>query len=165
MIIMLFFFSVSTGVFLYYTNQPVFSHNYIADDFDDKIAGIFPIGWLSFVNPLNVRVVSDGDNHVMEVRSAGSEVTEICRRFKKTSEGVIEFRVKTLDTKSRFVIHIPQLDREYNPYDDIIIAFLEGSIYIVQEENIIELDTDPSFWEKLVLLNDDLSWAINEQSL
>ncbi|KKL03898.1 hypothetical protein LCGC14_2621550, partial [marine sediment metagenome] len=61
--------------------------------------------------------------------------------------------------------HIPQLDREYDPYDDIIIVFLEGNIYIVQEENIIELDEDPSFWEKLILLNDDMSWAIDEQSL
>ncbi len=157
---------ISSGLFLYYTNKPIFEYNIIKDDFEDQITGIFPMGWLSGVNPFNVRVVKDGSNKVMEVKSAGSkEVTEIARRFKRTSEGIIECKIKALDTKSRFVIHIPQLDREYNPFDDIIIVFLEESIYVIQEKNIKELDDDPSFWEKLILLNDDMSWAIDEQSL
>ncbi len=160
------FIIIPSGLSLYYTNKPLFEYNVIKDDFEDQITGIFPMGWLSGVNPFNVRVVKDGSNKVMEVKSAGSkEVTEIARRFKRTSEGVIECKVKALDTKSRFVIHIPQLDREYNPFDDIIITFLERNIYVVQEENIIELEDDPSFWEKIILLNDDLSWAIDEQSL
>jgi len=159
------FISISTGLFLYYTNKPILSFNYIEDDFEDQIVGLFPMGWLSVVNPFNIRVVSDNGNKVMEVRGTNSEVTEISRRFKKTTEGTIECKIKIQDTTTRFVIHIPQLDREYDPYDDIIIAFLERGIYVVGEENLITLEDDPSVWEQLILLNDDMSWAIDEQSL
>lgn len=161
-------FSIPIGVFSYYANQPIFSRNYIEDDFEDKIVGIFPIGWLSAVHPLNVKVVSDNGNNVMQVKSAGSQdVTEVCRRFKKTSIGIIQCKIKIQDVNTRFVIHIPQLDREYNPYDDIIITFLAGGIYVVGEENLITLDDGDNltFWERVMLLNSDTSWAIDEQSL
>jgi len=150
----------------YHANKPVFISDYVDDTFEDQILGVFPAGWVSIVNPFNVMVVLDGDNKVMEVSSAGSEdVTEIQKKFKRTTEGTIQCKIKIQDTNTRFVIHITQLDREYDPYDDIIIAFLEAGIYIVGEENIITLEDDLSFWERLILLNDDVSWAIDEQSL
>lgn len=144
----------STFLYMWYHgNKPIFAYNYIANDFEDQIPGLFPAGWFSIVNPFNVRVVLDGDNKVMEVKSAGSEdVTEIQKKFKKTTEGIIQCKVKMLDDNGRFVIHMTQLDREYNPYDDIIIAFLEGGIHVVKEEN-------------LITLGDGVSWAIDEQSL
>lgn len=157
--------SVPIGMFLYHANKPIFLNNYIEDNFEDQIIGIFPMGWLSVVKPFNVKIVSNDGNKVMEVRGTNTEVTEIARRFKKTSIGIIECAVRVLNTNARFAIHIPQLDREYNPFDDIIIIFLEGGIYVVGEDNIITLDKDPSFWEKIILLNDDISWAIDEQSL
>jgi len=153
-----------TGFFLYQLNKPVFSYNYIEDTFEDQIPFVFPIGWLSVVNPWNVRVVYDGGNKVMEIKSSTSGVTEITRRFKRASEGVVESKVKMLDIDGRFVIHMTQLDREYDPYDDIMIAFLDGGIYVVGEENIITKENDPALWEKLIML-DDTSWAIDEQGL
>lgn len=158
-------FTISTGVFLYYINQPIFTHNYIEDDFEDKIPGIFPAGWLSAVHPLNVKVISDNGNNVMQIRDTGSdEITEVCRRFKKTSVGVIECRVKALDLQSGFFIHIPQRDTEYNPFDDIIIAFTNGNIYVIGGDNIIILDEDDSFWSFLRLTNNE-TWLINEWTL
>ncbi|KKN53982.1 hypothetical protein LCGC14_0597200 [marine sediment metagenome] len=150
----------------YHGNKPIFQTNYVEDTFEDQITGLFPAGWFSIVNPLNVKVTLDEGNKVMEINSAGSEdVTEIQKKFKRAIEGIVECKVKILDMNTRFVIHIPQADREYNPYDDIIIAFLEGGIYIVGDENIVELETDPVFWERLIMLNDGFSWAIDEQSL
>ncbi|KKN37584.1 hypothetical protein LCGC14_0761900 [marine sediment metagenome] len=157
--------SIFVGLSLYHANKPIFSYNYIEDNFDDQIPGLFPMGWLSAVNPFNVRVVSDSGNRVMEVRGTNSKITEVVRRFKRTSEGVIECKVKANDVQTGFVIHIPQLDREYDPYDDIMIVFLRGGIYVVGGDDIIELDTPPTFWERLILLNDELSWAIDEESL
>ena len=144
--------SIPTGVFLYHANKPIFSSNYIADNFEDQIPLLFPAGWISLVNPWNVKVVYDGGNKVMEVKSSTSDVTEVTRRFKKTSAGVIECKVKMLDVNGRFVLHMTQLDREYNPYDDIIIAFLDGGIYVVGEDNII------------ASVGGD-SWAMDEQGL
>jgi len=157
--------SVPIGISLYYTNKPIFSFNYIEDNFEDGIPGLFPMGWLSVVNPFNVRVVSDSGNKVMEVRDTNSkDVTEICRRFKKTTIGIIECQVKPLDVETGFVIHIPQMDREYDPYDDIIIAFSKGGIYVIGEENILELGEDSSFWSWLRLTNDQ-TWLIDEWKL
>ena len=149
----------------YYANKPVFINNYIEDTFEDQIPGIFPMGWISGVRPFNSRVVFDDGNKVMEVRGTASEDVEIARRFKRTSKGIIECKVKIPNVNVRFVIHIPQLDREYDPYDDIIIAFLDGGIYVVGEDNLVTQEEDPTFWEQLILLNDNISWAINEQSL
>ncbi|KKM08145.1 hypothetical protein LCGC14_1726820 [marine sediment metagenome] len=157
--------SIPVGLSLYHANKPIFSYNYIEDNFEDQIPFVFPIGWLSVVNPWNVRVVYDGGNKVMEIKSSTTSVTEITRRFKRTSEGVIESKVKMLDVNGRFVIHMTQLDREYDPYDDIIIAFLDGGVYVVGEEHIITKENDPALWEKLIMLNDDTSWAIDEQGL
>ncbi|KKM86823.1 hypothetical protein LCGC14_1275120 [marine sediment metagenome] len=157
--------SIPVGFFLYHANKPIFSYNYIEDNFDDQIPGFFPLGWLSAVKPFNVKVVSDNGNNVMEVRGTNSEITEIVRRFKKTSEGIIEFYVKPLDITTGFAIHIPQLDKEYDPFDDIIIMFLKGGIYVVGGDDIIVLERPPSFWERLILLNDELSWAIDELNL
>ena len=157
--------SISSGVLLYHANKPIFSYNSIEETFEDQIVGLFPVGWLSIVNPFNVKVVNDDGNNVMEVKGTMSKITEISKRFKKTYKGSIECKVKPLDVGTGFAIHIPQLDREYNPFDDIIIIFLKGGIYVVGENNIIQLDDDPSFWEKIFLLNDDMSWAIDEQSL
>lgn len=140
------------GIFLYHTNKPIFSYNYIEDNFEDQIPGLFPIGWLSGVKPLNIRVVLDDGNNVMEVKGSSSKVTEVVRRFKKTSVGIIECKVKALDVEGRFVVHIPQLDREYDPFDDIMIAFLERGIYVVGEEN-------------LIILEEGVAWATDEQSL
>ena len=140
------------GIFLYHTNKPIFSYNYIEDNFEDQIPGLFPIGWLSGVKPFNIRVIIDDGNNVMEVKGTNSEVTEIVRRFKKTSVGIIECKVKALDVEARFVVHIPQLDREYDPFDDIMIAFIEGGIYVVGEEN-------------LIILEEGVAWATDEQSL
>ncbi|KKL10282.1 hypothetical protein LCGC14_2557380, partial [marine sediment metagenome] len=89
------------------------------------------------MNPWNVRVVYDNGNKVMEVKSSTTDVTEVTKRFKKTSSGVVECKVKMLDVNGRFVIHMTQLDREYDPYDDIIIAFLDGGVHVVGEDNII----------------------------
>ena len=168
-IVLMFIFIVCFSTLLYtwyHANKPIFAHNYVEDTFEDQIPGIFPAGWFSIVNPFNVRVVSDGDNKIMEVRSAGSEdVTEIQKKFKKTTEGTIQCKINTQNANARFVIHITQLDREYNPYDDIIIAFLEGEIHVVGEENLITLEDDPTFWGKIMLLNNNVSWAIDEQSL
>ena len=139
-------------MFLYHANKPIFSYNYIEDNFEDQIVGLFPMGWISLVNPWNVRVVYDNGNKVMEVESSTTDVTEVTRRFKKTSNGIVECKVKMLDVNGRFVIHLTQLDREYNPYDDIIIAFIDGGIYVVGEDNIIvSVDGD--------------SWAMDEQGL
>jgi len=141
-----------TGFILYQINKPIFSYNYIEDTFEDQIPLIFPVGWISLVNPWNVRVVYDNGNKVMEVKSSTTGVTEVTKRFKKTSIGIIETKVKMLDIDGRFVIHMTQLDREYNPYDDIIIAFLDGGIYVIGEDNIITL-------------GDGISWAFDEQGL
>jgi len=141
-----------TGFFIYHTNKPIFSYNYIEDTFEDQIPFIFPAGWISLVNPWNVKVVYDGGNKVMEVKSSTTDVTEVTRRFKKASNGVIECKVKMLDIDGRFVIHMTQLDREYNPYDDIIIAFLDGGIYVIGEDNIIASVSGDS-------------WAMDEQGL
>jgi len=157
--------SVPIGISIYYANKPPFSFNYIEDNFEDGIPGLFPMGWLSVVNPFNVRVVKDGNNKVMEVKDTDSkEVTEICRRFKKTTIGIIECDIKPLDIETGFVIHIPQTDREYDPYDDIIIVFLKGGIYVIGEENILELGEDSSFWSWLRLTNDQ-TWLIDEWKL
>ena len=144
--------SIPTGVFLYHANKPIFSHHYIEETFEDQIVGMFPIGWISFVNPFNVRVVKDEGNNVMEVKSSLTDVTEVQRRFKKTSVGIIECKVKMLDVKGRFVIHMTQLDREYDPFDDIMIAFLKNGIYVVGEDNLITLEAGEA-------------WATDEQSL
>ncbi|MCP6718935.1 MAG: hypothetical protein KJI71_01705 [Patescibacteria group bacterium] len=157
--------SIPVGAFLYHANKPILSYNYLEDNFEDQIPGLFPIGWISAVNPFNIRVVSDSGNKVMEVRGTTSQITEIVKRFKRTSEGIIECKVKPLDIQNGFAIHIPQLDREYNPYDDIMIMFLKGGIYVVGEDDIIESENPPSFGERLILLNDELSWAIDEQNL
>ncbi len=150
----------------YHGNKPIFQTDYVEDTFEDQISGLFPAGWFSAVNPLNIKVTLDEGNKVMEVRGISSQgVTEIQKKFKRAIEGIIECKVKILDMNTRFVIHIPQADREYNPYDDIILSFIEGGIYVVGDENIIELETDPVFWERLIMLNDDFSWAIDEQSL
>jgi len=163
---LIFAFCFSTILYLWYHgNKPIFRQNIIEDNFEDQIVGIFPAGWLSGVNPLSIKVVNDDGNNVMEVKSTVSEVVEIVRRFKKTSVGVIECKAKILDANTRFVIHIPQLDREYDPYDDIIIAFLEGGVYVVDEDNLITQEEDPTFWEQLIMLDDDMSWAIDERSL
>ena len=104
------------------------------------------------MNPWNVRVVYDNGNKVMEVKSSTTDVTEVTKRFKKTSSGVVECKVKMLDVNGRFVIHMTQLDREYDPYDDIIIAFLDGGVHVVGEDNIIASV-------------DGTSWAMDEQGL
>ena len=137
---------------LYHNNKPIFSYNYIEDTFEDQIPGLFPAGWISLVNPWNVRVVYDNGNKVMEVKSSTTDVTEVTKRFKKTSSGIVECKVKMLDVDGRFVIHLTQLDREYDPYDDIIIAFIDGGVHVVSEDNIIaSVDGD--------------SWAMDEQGL
>ncbi|KKN01754.1 hypothetical protein LCGC14_1124510 [marine sediment metagenome] len=139
-------------MFLYHANKPIFSYNYIEDTFEDQIPMVFPAGWISLVNPWNVRVVYDNGNKVMEVESSTTDVTEVTRRFKKTTIGIVECKVKMLDVNGRFVIHLTQLDREYDPYDDIIIAFLDGGVHVVGEDNIIaSVDGD--------------SWAMDEQGL
>lgn len=159
--------SIPIGMFLYHTNKPVFSYNYIHDNFEDQIVGLFPMGWLSVVHPFNVKVVLDGNNKVMEVRDTSSnDVTEIVRRFKKTSIGVIECDVKPLDIETGFFIHIPQTDKEYNPFDDIIIAFSKGEVYVIGEANILTLEnTDPSFFDQFLLSTDDEIWLIDEWKL
>lgn len=141
--------------------------NCIEDNFEDQILGIFPAGWLSAVHPLNVRVISDHGNNVMEIKDSSSkEVTEVMRRFKKTSIGIIECQVKALNTDSGFVIHLVQTDKEYDPFDDIIIFFYKRSVYVIGEENIMPLeDIDPSFLDQLVLLNDEGSVIIDEWGL
>jgi len=144
--------SFIVGFSLYQANKPIFTYNYIEDTFEDQIPLIFPVGWISLVNPWNVRVVYDSGNKVMEIKSSITGVTEVARRFKKASNGVIECKIKMLDIKGRFVIHMTQLDREYDPYDDIIIAFIDSGVYVVGENNIITL-------------GDGVSWAIDEQSL
>ena len=129
LIITIIIFTICFSMFSYIwyqTNKPIFISNYVEDTFEDQILGVFPVGWFSIVNPFNVRVVLDGDNKVMEINSAGSEdVTEIQKKFKKTTEGIIQCKIKIQDTNTRFVIHLTQLDREYDPFDDIIIAFLK----------------------------------------
>ena len=137
---------------LYHANKPIFSYNYLEDTFEDQIPGLFPAGWISLVNPWNVRVVYDNENKVMEVKSSTIDVTEVTKRFKKTSSGVVECKVKMLDINGRFVIHMTQLDREYDPYDDIIIAFLDGGVHVIGEDNIIASV-------------DGNSWAMDEQGL
>ena len=156
--------SISIGVFLYHANKPIFSYNYIEDDFEDQIVGLFPMGWLSAINPFNMRVISDGGNKVMEVKSISSQEygTEITKRFKKTSEGVIEVDVKPLDITTGFVIHVPQLDREYDPFDDIMIMFSNGEIYVIQGENIVEVSGQGGlFWYMFLLVNKDRTWGIS----
>jgi len=157
--------SYITGMFLYYANKPIFKYNIIEDNFEDNLAGFFPLGWLSVVNPFNTKVVNDNGNNVMEVKDLSSqEVTEICRRFKKTTSGIIECKVKVFNLDAGFVIHIPQRDIEYNPYDDIIIIFYDGLIYVAEEDNILELDEDPSVWSWLRLTNPEC-WLIDEWNL
>lgn len=159
--------SIMSGILYYYTNEPILTKNSIEDDFENKIPGIFPVGWLSAVHPLNVKVVSDHRNNVMEVKDTDSKgVTEVMRRFKKSSEGIIEAKVKPLDIKNGFVIHLVQTDREYDPFDDIIIYFYKGEVYIIGEENIMELDDiDPSFLDQLILTDDEGSVIIDEWNL
>ncbi|MFW9968747.1 MAG: hypothetical protein ACFFDF_01015 [Candidatus Odinarchaeota archaeon] len=166
LIVSLILISLPIIIFFYYTNKPIFSYNYIEDDFEDQIIGLFPMGWLSVVNPFNVKVVSDNGNKVMEVKDTHSkDVTEIVRRFKKTSEGYIECKVEPLDVQSGFVIHIPQTDREYNPFDDIIIVFSKGEIYVIGEDNILTLEnTDPSIFDLLMPDHDEV-WLIDEWTL
>ncbi len=164
---MVFTFFLSTFIYLWYHgNKPIFKQNVIEDSFEDQIVGIFPAGWFSIVNPWNVKVVSDGTNNVMEVKGISAQgYTEIQKKFKRTAEGIIKCKVKILDMNTRFVIHIAQRDREYNPNNDIIITFLEGGIYVVGEANLIESENGLSLWENLIMVNDDMSWAIDEQSL
>lgn len=145
------------------------SHNYIEDNFEDKIVGIFPAGWLSGVHPLNIKVVDDNGNNVMQVRDTTSDdVTEVERRFKKTTTGVIECKVKALDLDSGFFIHLVQLDREYNPFDDIIIGFDNGNIHVIGEENIVTInksDVEDTNWYDFLYPDSDVIWLIDENDL
>lgn len=164
----MFVFCFSAVLYMWYHgNKPIFTPNYIKDDFEDQITGLFPAGWMSGANPFNIEVVNDNGNKVMEIEDKMTDdpsYTEIARKFKKTIRGIIKCRVKALDvTKSGFVIHIPQLDREYDPHDDIVILFLKGDIYVIGDENIIQVDNDDSFWSFLVL--PDGTWLIDEWTI
>jgi len=157
--------SIPIGMFLYHINKPIFRYNYIEDDFEDQIIGLFPMGWLSAINPQNMRVVSDGGNKVMEITSKTSQEygTEVLRRFKKTSIGVIECKVKSLDIEAGFGIHLPQTEREYDPFDDIIIMFSKGEIYVIGGDDITEIDEGTSLWWYSVLaINKDKTWIITK---
>ncbi|MFO7798118.1 MAG: hypothetical protein R6W84_18420 [Promethearchaeia archaeon] len=144
----LFIFLAVIGINLYYANKPLLETSKLTDTFDDQLPGLYPLGWFSgiTVHPENIQIVQKDGSNVMKIQDTLG-VTEVMKKFKKTTEGTIICDINIDSSESGFVIHIPQKDSEYNPHDDIIIVFLNGGIYIITEENLVEVeDQGETIW-------------------
>lgn len=133
---------VAIGYVSYHANKPLLETNKVADDFGDQLVGVFPPGWWSGVNPGNVKVTTLNNNKVMRISDTSTnDVTEVMKKFKKTSKGVVKCDVRAREIDSGFFIHLPQRDSDYDPDDDAIIFFKRGGVYIIGESDIITLDS------------------------
>ncbi len=121
-------FIISTGVFLYYIKQPVFTHNYIENDFDDDKLGSIPSEFTGTGRRFEeVQVVqwNETDNHGNVVEIGYFEErelfgTELSILFEKSTKGIVEFDVYN-KVGGQIYIDIVQEDFIYDPDDDICI--------------------------------------------
>jgi hypothetical protein len=129
------------GFLAYHLNKPITEAGRLGDDFEDQVPGTFPAGWWSGVNAHNARVRDLGGNLALEVLDDdGDDVTEVMKKFTKSSEGSFSCRLLIDDPEGGFVLHLPQRDSDYNPYDDIVVVFLNRGVYVAGEGDIVEFE-------------------------
>ena len=122
-------FTISTGVFLFNIKQPVFTHNYIEDDFDDDKLGSIPSEFTGTGRRFGeVQVVqwNETDNHgnVVEIgyfeERTDPKGTELSILFEKSVKGIVEFDVYN-KVGGQLYLDLVQEDVIYDFRDDICI--------------------------------------------